>query len=387
MSDLHPSEDQAALYVLGGLTAPERREFEAELVNSPELRALVRELEESAVLLARSSPRLRPSPQVWQAIERTVAAEANQKTPIPAFWTGWWQHGWAAAAACLLGWLLYAFWINHAGTANISRPAPVSENLSQTEATESGNFPGHSPEVLSASNKATASPANALELARLRRQVTELQNRVTHLSQSVIQQQAQLGETNRLKFFQLTPASSNNNGTAPPAALSPALQRALFLAMARELGWLPAADASLPAGNAISLPAQAGSGNVDFLDLRTPTNFVANAPQPPPNNQTSTQATTENSPAPNAAPIAIPAFTSGNNVVVAIDQSVVPSGTQLNFLNQNQQSLGTTTLGDNPLVVTIPTSANGSPVFITTGGGVIIPINVYSMPGSGATSQ
>ena len=73
------------------------------------------------------------------------------------------------------------------------------------------------------------------------------------------------------------------------------------------------------------------------------------------------------SPAPNSAPIAIPAFTSGNNVVVAIDQSIVPAGTQVNFLNQDQQPIGYTTVGDNPVVITIPTSLGGN-LFITAGG-------------------
>jgi len=52
MPESHPSEDKAALYLLGELKPDERREFEAELAQSAELRELVRELQESAVLLA-----------------------------------------------------------------------------------------------------------------------------------------------------------------------------------------------------------------------------------------------------------------------------------------------------------------------------------------------
>ena len=78
-------------------------------------------------------------------------------------------------------------------------------------------------------------------------------------------------------------------------------------------------------------------GNVDFVDLRPATNGPPKIIQPQPGTQAANRSTPESAPAPNSAPIAIPAFTSGNNVVVAIDQSIVPAGTQVNFLNQDQQ--------------------------------------------------
>ena len=60
MPDLHSPENEAARYVLGELTAAERREFETRLAQSAELRVLVRELEEGAVALSMVSPRRRP---------------------------------------------------------------------------------------------------------------------------------------------------------------------------------------------------------------------------------------------------------------------------------------------------------------------------------------
>ena len=123
----------------------------------------------------------------------------------------------------------------------------------------------------SSPNKTPATPrlasTDSPELLRLRRQVTELQNRVTNLSQSVAQQQALLGESNRIKFFQLASAPGNPGAASVPS-LSPALQRALFIAMARELGWFPSADASFTGTNAAFAPG----GNVDFVDLRPATN-------------------------------------------------------------------------------------------------------------------
>src|SRR6266404_3922268 len=114
MPEFHSTEDEAARYVLGELSDAERADFEARLAQSAELRALVRDLQEGTVALAMNSPRRRPRPEVWQGIERAVANETKRKLLIPIFWRGWWRNGWAAAAACLLGWTIYAWWINQA---------------------------------------------------------------------------------------------------------------------------------------------------------------------------------------------------------------------------------------------------------------------------------
>ena len=57
MPELHSWEDEAARYLLGELGNVERADFEERLAGSPELRALVRELEEGAVALSMTSPR------------------------------------------------------------------------------------------------------------------------------------------------------------------------------------------------------------------------------------------------------------------------------------------------------------------------------------------
>ena len=112
MPESHIIEDEAALYVLGQLGAAERHAFEARLAQSAELRALVGELEASTVALALAVPQHQPPPRVWQRIEDNVTQETERKVVAPAFWRAWLRHGWAAAAACLLGWLLYALWVN-----------------------------------------------------------------------------------------------------------------------------------------------------------------------------------------------------------------------------------------------------------------------------------
>src|SRR2546423_15510843 len=126
MPDLHFSEEDAALYVAGALAAARRAEFEVRLAESPELRALVRELQEGAVALAMAAPRHRAPPLVWQRIENAVAKEAKPKASIAESWLSWWRTGWAAATACLLALLLYALWVNRPPKAEASHSSEAS---------------------------------------------------------------------------------------------------------------------------------------------------------------------------------------------------------------------------------------------------------------------
>src|SRR5213078_3689312 len=100
MPEFHLSEDDAGRYLLGELTGAERREFEARLAQSAELRALVDELQEGAVALSMTPPRRRPPPEVWRRIEKRVTDQTRWKLAVPSIWVGWWRDGWAAAAAC-----------------------------------------------------------------------------------------------------------------------------------------------------------------------------------------------------------------------------------------------------------------------------------------------
>src|SRR5919108_5530595 len=125
MPDPHLPEEEALLYVLGELTAAGRRDFEARLAQSAELRALVRELEEGAEALSMASPQRRCPREVWTRIENTMTRKQRWKVVMSAFWAGWWRNGWAAAAACLVGWLLLALWANRPGSLPAS-PASVA---------------------------------------------------------------------------------------------------------------------------------------------------------------------------------------------------------------------------------------------------------------------
>jgi hypothetical protein len=363
MPELHLPEDEAALYVLGGLSGEERRDFEARLAQSEELCALVRELENGAVALAQAAPQRRPPKQVWQRIEKAVARETKPTVKFPAFWFGWLRNGWAATAMCLLGWLLYAFFANRHAS-EIAAP-----RIPQDQAAVANSYPPVRTQVVA---KPLPSPVanvqlhllqvRAQEIGELRRKIAQMEMEASQLSRSLARQTAALSESNRIKFYQLVSASSAS-ADANAAPLSPGLQRAMLMAIARELGWLPVESKS---------GAQTGDGTgqtpvnvdgVDFVNLRPNTNRVAYQPpvQPP-----AQSAATE------PPGTSIPVFVAGDNLVVAVDSTVAPPDSSVTFTvtdaNQNEIS-GTAALGENPMVVTIPLSYG-----VTHGG--LTPLNL-----------
>lgn len=67
-------QEQASLYVLGALIAPERECFEAELPTQPELQVLVRSLQRTSALLAMATPAIAPPPALRDRVLRLVGA-------------------------------------------------------------------------------------------------------------------------------------------------------------------------------------------------------------------------------------------------------------------------------------------------------------------------
>ena len=63
-------QEQASLYVLGALDVAGRQTFEDELRAQPELRALVRSLEETAVLMAKAVPAVPPPASLRERVLR-----------------------------------------------------------------------------------------------------------------------------------------------------------------------------------------------------------------------------------------------------------------------------------------------------------------------------
>jgi len=380
MPDFHSPEDEATLYVLGELTISERAEFEARMAKSAELRQMVRELEEGMVVLAAGAPRRRPPSEIWSGIEKAVARDGK---PEAAWWRIFWRNGWAAAALCLAGWLLYAILLsgrNNAKTLAI-QPTPVHVAI----AANTSPAPEHPISTLRTPTNGERQllQVRAEEINDLRLRVAAMAQETNELSQLLALERARLGETNRIKFYQFTSASASNGEAAAPP-LSPVMQRAMLISIGRELGVLPMAAKTHPAsGHTAST-----MGGIDFVDLRTPTGSSDNQPANPPPTQPAIQQPdqlqTESQVADLSEP-SIPAFVSGDKLVVGLDPSTVPanSSVTLSFAGTSFGVHPTSwdfAMGQNPTVVTIPFSAN----YFGSGGGLL---TITTVTGTGISNS
>jgi anti-sigma-K factor RskA len=363
MSETHRLEDEATLYVLGRLDDAQRREFESELAQSADLRKLVQELEEGAVALAISAPRRDPPREVWSRIENEVAREASSRVTLGAWWAHWWRHGWAAAAACLVGWILYAVWVNADRSAGDSPSSVASETpqiLKQVEMQGAKVGNAVPDEALEREAALRALQVRLQEITAMRWQLAELTNQMALLSQVLAHQQMLLSESNRLRFFQLDPSASGT-GAGGAGEISTNLQRALFLAVSRELGWVRSP------GEASASRTLDGQGRfseelgVDFVDLRPGSNPVTNASVDNtvgvnPGEVFAAQSLSSSSAS--APTNAIPGFISGTTAVMAFDPATMTAGTSLSFVTTTPAgqpiALGTATPGNNPVVVMVP---------------------------------
>jgi len=89
-------QDQAALYALGALDAPETIAFEKLLEQDPALRAMVRDLREASASLTHSLPAQIPPPELKRRILSEVALEnqrsstgISRQTPGLPVWLPW----------------------------------------------------------------------------------------------------------------------------------------------------------------------------------------------------------------------------------------------------------------------------------------------------------
>lgn len=375
----HPQADEAARYVLGQLSPAAKHAFELQLTQSAELRALVQELEEGVEAMARAVPQRPPPPQAWAPIEQAIAQEMRRKVVTLPAWSNWWRSGWAAAAACLLVFLGYAWWPQRKENPPVATVSTPVEIIAADPATEV------KPPLAAAVRPEVHRPTNVTvradfqpieegmspELASLRSQIALLQSQLEQLSEVVSQQKAILSEPGRFKFFPLS--NTSNSGTENPAAvtLSPGLQRAISYAMAQDLGWLPrAAQGAMQNNNPAVAPVTTLWG-IDFVNLNKSRNFAATADA-----ATSAQTVETEAPASTASLSVrssgtIPGYLrndSGNGLVLAFDPSIVSSGSTLGFWNsssENHQLIGGALTGDNPMVVTVPTDQLNGNLTIT----------------------
>ncbi|MDB5965413.1 MAG: DNA-directed polymerase sigma-70 factor [Polaromonas sp.] len=91
-------EDLAGEYVLGTLSAAQRRSVEQRLPHEPALRAAVQAWQEQLLPLAALAPPVEPSARLWQRIENSLApvaatatAAAHAPARRPSGRAGWWD--------------------------------------------------------------------------------------------------------------------------------------------------------------------------------------------------------------------------------------------------------------------------------------------------------
>ena len=380
MPEPHSQADEAARYVLGQLTPKARHEFEVQLTQSAELRALVQELEEGIEATARAVPQRPPPSQLLTAIDQAITREVERKVVTPA-WSNWWRNGWAAAAACLLAFVSYAWWSQRQDPSPVAIPvAPLEMAVTSPPVESSAILPGPvRPETRKPTNvtgTAFTKPAPETvspELASLRWQITALQSQLQQLSEVVSQQKAILTEPGRFKFFPLTSATTAPDEPATQT-LSPGLQRAISYAMARDLGWLPRTTPSaVPNNNNSPAAVVTTVSGIDFVEFNKSQNpaLTAAGGTPPPTEAAGDRA--------KAATISvrssgtIPGYLrndSGNELVFAVDATIVSSGSVVEFWGVTsgggQRLIGSALTSDNPLVVTVPTEGISGDLTITT---------------------
>jgi hypothetical protein len=384
MNDPHQFEsfeDEAALYVMGQLGMSERRSFEARLSKSAELRALLRELEAGMMATAVASPQRPAPPQVWGRIEAVVSQDAGPGR-LSFHSLAWLRSGWATAA-CLLGWLLYACWVNFSDRM-VPPPvaAPAHSSPAATTSTAQSGQPADPEHLAPAASQVAVgqeplSSAALREIAGLRGRVADLQDEVGRLSETVARQQAVLSQSSHVRFFELVPHPSDDGMNAAPPP--PLLRRAILVALAHELGWLeetsPKDEAEAKAQQLVLEPGSA----VDILDLtgadpgQVATVFAGSGPGPaemvdePPLDSSVAGNPPQFAGAP-AIPVsgqhlafnshaAIPAFISPDangqsNLMLAL-----PAGEGFTLWNAGPhgfEAMNTFTTGANPMVVIMP---------------------------------
>lgn len=358
--DVTEREEKAALYVMGELGEGERRGFEAEMAESPELMQVVRELEEGATAVGMACPSRRVPPFMWERIGRAVAEEQRKVVPLFGSWGAVWRNAGWAAAACLAAWVFFGIYRTEMNSQKVEGGVAVKNStVETTNFVWVGNaVASDAQKVIERKNEVAAKEARERESERLRADVENLQRQMDSMSQMITQQQAMLGEPNRFKFLTLAPTAN----AAPINGLSPQLQRALFLAMARELGWL---NASNDVMNGPFEDRGRGGGtnamNVDFVDFRNtnggPVRFKAEK-------ETKESQTAESSGDGAGVQLAsaVPAFATADHVVMALDTTMAPAGSELVFsLNDGAQVylLGSTPMGSNPMVVSFSSRGFG----------------------------
>jgi hypothetical protein len=371
MTDAAAIEEQAVLYVFGELSPEEREAFELCLEASPELKSLVVDLQSGTEALARAVPQ-QPLPSgLWSVIEKAVANERKVVAVSfrrPRFWIGW------AAVACFSGWLLHGVWsgrsVKSSETA-IAQTAPLNAAASKSAGR---SFPANAqpqkePSVHSAAAERTASSPDPLNV-----RITALEERMTEISQTLTQRpaKASVGLDGIRYFQQSTSGGSSGDGTL---VLTPGLQHALVLALARELARQQPGGDGLQGGR--SLATENGLG-ADFLDL-VPVARGQTSNAPPAELKAQAQfagdGATGNERVASTGTGGLVGFISGDRAVMIVDAGSVPAGDDsVAFTGHSvtgmETSFGSVPFHGYPLIVSVPVdglTAPGDVLYVTAG--------------------
>jgi hypothetical protein len=391
MAESPPYADEATLYVLGLLGRRERRNFEARLKNSSELRALVRALETGAVALTMATPRRDPPTRVWEGIQTAIAQEAEKRVIASVFASPWIRAALAIAACAIFGCFVHVLWFNG---------SPAADTPPQVAVHQSGKNIGHVGQNPPAPERQRAVPESATarqpsgephasvrvplpnESATVHQKIAELASQVAYLSQALTQQQVLPPGFSRVTFFNFDAAGSDGVAAHAPTP-SPELRRALLLALARQWGWLPSLEhnqnqqpsqatrATQEHGTQGAQQQRSEQRNVPAAQIESGIAFVELAPvssdqpdpqtlstQPSVSEPSSPESSTLSAPSETSVPSSIPGFVSGPDLVLAFDSSVLPTGTDRltfsTFENGRAVSQNGVWLGSTPTVVSMP---------------------------------
>ena len=164
MADLPFSESEAEKYVLGQLAPAERREFAARLDQSPELRALVRELEEGLAALALSAPQHQAPRAAWPNIQAKIASQPGGNFLASLAGFKWLLNGWMAATCITAVLILRIAWPHLATTAT---NATGNSNEGKVAAAGSNASPGAAGSAVNHSAGAPTGPYSAADIVRV----------------------------------------------------------------------------------------------------------------------------------------------------------------------------------------------------------------------------
>ena len=347
MAEPQTPPDEVNDYLLGRLTPAARRRFEARLAGDAALRQSVRELAEGLVALALAAPPMKAPSAAWANIAAAVGRPAQKNSPL-AFWKFNWLTGGLAFAGCLaFAFLIHALWFqpgrpetksvtaNSGGNTSVM-PATETALVSVESATNKFNTAAHT-----GKNSPTNSLGGAAELFAVSESVPKVESSAA------------------LRLTSLGGAVAHGR-----ARLSPKMQRAVLLAVARQIGWQAETSPVVDAGANSN-----GGAQVDFVDLTdasaSPSLALAGLTDLPPN-----FSALKIDPA-NEVPI----VAWGSDLLVTLDPATLPPDAGPVSVwaldgDGNQGLIGTVNLGSNPTVITIRGADTSGRVtyFVTVGG-------------------